>query len=267
MRIDERLGEETLWYLRARLFFYQLFQKYLGNEPVFELFEAGFAQECTSVLGDLAAFSPQFEKAQIAYGRLVDMWRDDPGGFLENAKREYMVMFIGPASLKAPPWESVYRSAEPLLFQKSTLEVRRAYQQEDYIPDGYPHVADDHIAYELDFMAKLAERIAVVIKVDPDFQPADHTLDENTNENEYDVLDAFISFKLRPVFNDALLASSSFLEEHLLKWVPDYIKAAQYYEQFRIYPTLLEIMMSFLQIDKSVLVFILDDILDDDIKE
>lgn len=40
----------------------------------------------------------------------------------------YTKLFIGPAKLPAPPWESVYATGEPLLFQESTLAVRDAYR-------------------------------------------------------------------------------------------------------------------------------------------
>ena len=75
---------------------------------------------------------------------------------LECLRSEYTKLFIGPDKLPAPPWESVYVTGEPLLFQESTLAVRQAYQNAGYVAAGYPHEADDHVATELDFMAALA---------------------------------------------------------------------------------------------------------------
>ena len=78
--------------------------------------------------------------------------------FLEEAKDEYTRLFIGPMSLVAPPWESVYGQKDAMLFQESTLEVRNTYRQYGLIPEGYPHVADDELTADLtgssDFLKK-----------------------------------------------------------------------------------------------------------------
>ncbi|MEC4184543.1 molecular chaperone TorD family protein [Adlercreutzia sp. R21] len=71
---------------------------------------------------------------------------------------EYMKLFVGPATPLAPPWESVYRSADGLLFQASTLAVRDAYRAAGFAAAGYPHEPDDHLGTELGFMAALGER-------------------------------------------------------------------------------------------------------------
>ncbi|MEI3231097.1 MAG: molecular chaperone TorD family protein, partial [Gordonibacter pamelaeae] len=45
---------------------------------------------------------------------------------LGQLRSVYTKLFIGPAKLPAPPWESVYATGgRPLLFQESTLAVRR----------------------------------------------------------------------------------------------------------------------------------------------
>lgn len=74
----------------------------------------------------------------------------------QRLSSEYTKLFIGPGSLPASPWESVYVTGEPLLFQESTLAVRNAYRRAGYVALGYPREADDHVAIELDFMATLA---------------------------------------------------------------------------------------------------------------
>lgn len=76
---------------------------------------------------------------------------------LARLNDEYVRLFIGPSSLPSPPWESAFVDGEGLLFQKSTLEVRRFYASAGYKTAGTEHIADDHIAIELDFMCHLAE--------------------------------------------------------------------------------------------------------------
>ena len=113
--------------------------------------------------------------------------------FLEAAKDEYTRLFIGPVSLVAPPWESVYGQQDALLFQESTLEVRNTYRRFGLIPEGYPHVADDSLALELHFMTLLAQRS----------------------------LDAFYAGEDADL-SESLTGASDFLRKHLLVWVPKF---------------------------------------------
>jgi TorA maturation chaperone TorD len=69
---------------------------------------------------------------------------------LARLKSEYTALMIGPAKLPAPPWESAYLTRERIIFQESTLKVRRAYQKYQFLPANYPYEADDHLALELD---------------------------------------------------------------------------------------------------------------------
>ena len=77
---------------------------------------------------------------------------------LSSLRAQYTRLFVGPASLPAPPWESVYACGDNLLFQASTLDVRADYRSAGFVAAGSPHEADDHLATELDFMATLAEQ-------------------------------------------------------------------------------------------------------------
>ncbi|MBC2887836.1 TorD/DmsD family molecular chaperone [Gordonibacter massiliensis (ex Traore et al. 2017)] len=85
---------------------------------------------------------------------------------LERLRSEYTKLLIGPGKLPAPPWESVFVSGEPLLFQKSTLAVREAYRAAGFQAAGYPHEADDHLAIELAFMEALADRMGEAYAAD-----------------------------------------------------------------------------------------------------
>lgn len=72
---------------------------------------------------------------------------------------DYQQLFVGPGHLPAPPWESVYRTEERLVFDWPTLLVREAYGEMGLrLPE--PAEPDDHIGLELLFMAVLAEREA-----------------------------------------------------------------------------------------------------------
>ena len=69
---------------------------------------------------------------------------------------DFTQLFVGPYALPAPAWESVYRSDEHLLYQDTAFQVRKDYLKYNFIPKNYPHEADDHIGFELDFMLQLS---------------------------------------------------------------------------------------------------------------
>jgi TorA maturation chaperone TorD len=83
---------------------------------------------------------------------------------LEDLTRNYNLLFVGPGELAAAPWESVYTSPRRLLFQRSTLEVRKAYNSEGFVFSSYPKEPDDHLAAELSFIYQLSLRFNAAAK-------------------------------------------------------------------------------------------------------
>jgi len=82
----------------------------------------------------------------------------DPGaGRLLQA--DYDQLFVAPDHLPVPPWESVYRTSERLVFDWPTLQVRDEYRRMD-IATTRPADPDDHVGLELLFMGILCEREA-----------------------------------------------------------------------------------------------------------
>lgn len=105
-------------------------------------------------------------------------------------EREFTVLLVGPGALPSPPWESATLSPDGLLFTADTLAVRDAYAQAGYKAQGSPSEADDSLAAELDFMAKLT-------------QEAIRALDEGRTE----------------AVGNILKRQELFLSEHLNRWV------------------------------------------------
>ena len=149
--------------------------------------------------------------------------------FLEEAKDEYTRLFIGPVSLVAPPWESVYGQKDAMLFQESTLEVRNTYRLFGLIPEGYPHVADDSLALELHFMALLAQRS----------------------------LDAFYAGKYEDLAAD-LTGSEEFLDKHLLVWIPKFLERMKGARSNILYPQMCLVLDEFLRKDAGTVREILE---------
>lgn len=170
--------------LGARYYVYLLLQSVFGANPTAEQREALVAPEAREAFV-LAGGSNNYTTAVEAFLSFtaehddVEAWRND-----------YTRLFIGPGKLLAAPWESVYVNEEPLLLVESTIDVRKTYLDQGYAPKMFPHVADDHISLELDFMKRLSAN-------------ACQALESGNRDSALDYLKA----------------SKAFLAEHLLKWV------------------------------------------------
>ncbi|WP_424210642.1 TorD/DmsD family molecular chaperone [Streptomyces sp. BI20] len=98
-------------------------------------------------------------------------------------------LFVGPEALLAPPWESVHRSPEGLLFETETLQVRAWYARHGLAAPRQGREPDDHLGLELSFVAALSVRAL-------------------------DAVEAGAPDRAR----DLLAARRAFLDEHPLTW-------------------------------------------------
>lgn len=107
--------------------------------------------------GLLDEFPVPLGNAQMSRGRdLLAAGCQEPAVALEA---EYQRLFVGPGHLPAPPWESVYRTEERLVFDWPTLAVRASYKEMG-LAAANTKEPDDQIGLELLFMATLADREA-----------------------------------------------------------------------------------------------------------
>jgi len=211
--------------LANRQYVYTLLQRIFGNEPSKE--------SLTVIIGEQTK-----EYLELFFDHDDDTFRDflslleelkqsvsvNTDETLDKLQREYTHLMIGPNKLPAPPWESVYRSEARVIFQESTLIVRRAYLNYNFLPANYPHEADDHIALELDFMAHLAKLLL-----------------ESFEENQIEEV------------KKLLADQKSFLEEHLLTWVGQFAEQIQNSKTHYFYPQIAEMTHQFLQIDAEII--------------
>lgn len=82
------------------------------------------------------------------------------GAYQEQLRDDYNRLFVGPGPLLAPPWESVYRSKERLLFGEHTLAVRAFYHSYGLKAVKQEQEPEDHIALELEFAGWLCQQAA-----------------------------------------------------------------------------------------------------------
>lgn len=67
-------------------------------------------------------------------------------------------LIVGPGRVPASPYESVHRSAEGLLFEAETLQVREWYRRYGLRTARLNRDPDDHVCLELEFLATLLAR-------------------------------------------------------------------------------------------------------------
>jgi TorA maturation chaperone TorD len=113
---------------------------------------------------------------------------------------EYHRLFVGPARLPVPPYESVYREGWQV-FGETTLDVKRRYAEAGYTLDPSFIELPDHVAVELAFMALLAEEEAKA------WEAQDTAAASAWLARERTFLDDHLSRWL-PAFCDRLLAST-----------------------------------------------------------
>ena len=214
--------------LSNRLFLYSLMHKLFGREPDAEMLNILTDEHTGEAFALLSEEEKDIMDRTASFLDEIREEKENPA-FLEEAKDEYTRLFIGPVSLVAPPWESVYGQKDAMLFQESTLEVRNTYRRFGLIPEGYPHVADDSLALELHFMALLAQRS----------------------------LDAFYAGKNEDLAAD-LSGSADFLKKHLLVWIPKFLERMKGARSNILYPQMCLVLDEFLRKDAGTVREILE---------
>lgn len=145
--------------LAGRCYLYRLGQRLFGSEPTEELLEAAFSSFARDAFGmfvDLDADETADAICVLDIARTT--FESDRPAFVEEAREAYTRLFLGPSTLPSPPWESVHVPGDRTLFNATTLKVRRFYAEKGFRSQEYPHVADDHLAIELDFLTALSQK-------------------------------------------------------------------------------------------------------------
>ncbi len=183
----------------------------------------------------LESFPFQDEHPLIKQGielALRSLGKLDPETY-ERIRWDYTRLFIGPYKIPAPPWESVYVNKERLIFQEETLNVRRAYLKYCLMPRNTGREADDHLGYELDFMYQLCR----------------------------------LSLESSEFIGTVLSDQKSFLENHILKWVPIICKDIFVHAKTDFYKGMAICLEGFLEIDKKALNELMDQLVGCDFSE
>lgn len=200
-----------------------------GQRALLEIFEEGAA--LFGLLGRLFHGVPDRELFAAAVdGRVFDdvpllpaqacregldklvAWQDDcaapfSSADYEELQADYAHLFVGTRRVLAPMWESVYFNRDRMVFQRQTFQVRADYARYGLEVDALSHEPDDHLAYELLFVARL-------------FEVAGAKMDDGDKTGASEVLGDLGSFTSR----------------HLLMWLPMWVPLVVRHARADFYP-------------------------------
>lgn len=153
-------AEERADFARYRAGMYRMTSSVFVAEPT-EVFLAQLFEAIQSNLDDVylrACEGALFEQLQShAQSDVVEMRK--------HIAVEYAELFIGPRPPLAPLYESLYRGFPNRLFTEVTHQVGHFYERCGLVVSRRDRVPDDHLGYELEFMAALCEREASAVEM------------------------------------------------------------------------------------------------------
>lgn len=214
--------------LEARIFAYDILRRTFLEEPSREYLKLLSKEGLISTF----PFSAEEEEIRVGISQVQnDLLKYD---FLSETTYnrlhwDFTRLFIGPYELQAPPWESAYLNKERLLFQEETLKVRLAYLKYAFLPKHFQQEADDHLGLELDFMYQLSVK----------------ALEQCEASGQEALL-------------DILKDQQTFLQEHLLRWVPSFRQNVCQHSDTEFYRGMSCVLHGFLRLDLEALTELLE---------
>lgn len=160
------------------------------RKTVFEFLSAVYLTEMTRDFLDELRCEPIALDGELA--RFVDSLQDvDLDVVRSDLAAEYARLFLGMSSSPVAPYESVYASDLHILMQEPRDEVLGEYRSEGLVVTADLRLPEDHLSFELAFMAHMCQRTIEARRI-----------------GDYDEADR------------CLVKQRTFLEAHLLNWVP-----------------------------------------------
>ena len=147
---------------------------------------------------------------------------------LEPLKVDFSKLFVGPYKLFAAPYGSVYLDGERKIMGDSTLDVKNRYREAGLDTAKNFKDTPDHITAELEFMYYL------IFKEIEAFSNSD--------------TETAIGF---------IQKQKSFLEDHLMAWMPEFANSIIEYAENTFYPNLAKATETFLKENYQVICSVL----------
>ena len=210
--------------LNGRIFIYEILIYLLSKEPEIDGLIELSKQEELKRLGGIS------EGAELINDYLKIMKIEETDSFLKSTREEYQRLFVGPAPIQVPIWESVYFDPEKLMFGERTMVVRAFYKKYSFEFVRKNKEPEDHLAIELEFMLFLNKK----------------TLEAQKDD------------EARELIKDQLL----FLNNHLLTWIEKFAKLLFNRSESLLYKGTVLLLKEFLLVDKDTL-YMMEEELDD----
>jgi TorA maturation chaperone TorD len=153
----------------------------------------------------------------------------DGNANLEPLKIDFSKLFVGPYKLFAAPYGSVYLDSERKIMGNSTLDVKTSYREAGLDTAKNFKDAPDHISAELEFMYYLI----------------------------FKEIEAFSNADVEKAVN-FVQKQKSFLEDHLMAWVPEFAGSIIEYAENSFYQNLAKATEAFLKENYQVVCSVLD---------
>jgi len=144
----------------------------------------------------------------------------------EDLRDEYTLLFIGPFKLPVQPYEAWWVSGK--LRGEPLVKLKRDYRKAGIVKSREFVEIEDHIAFELKFMHYLCEE----------------ALSADTQER----------------LKECLKLQREFLDNHILKWMPNYCDALYEYKLSDFYKGIAKITKGFILLDDTVISDLLDSV-------
>jgi TorA maturation chaperone TorD len=114
----------------------------------------------------------------------------DASDNIKIMRKDFLDLFAGTGNPLAPPYESVYRSKDHLLFDKQTAEVREFYNLYGWESKFKGNIPDDHLGIEMLFLTLMIEK--------------------------------YLEFEDKTCEDEMKIEIRRFIDQHLLSWIPQW---------------------------------------------
>lgn len=204
----------SVYHLLTRLYQGPLEEAFLRGLKESHIFTMDFPVYCW----------PDLEAGLKAMLQDLERPGEEIGLLAKELRAEYRWLFSRFHQAQAPPMESFFLSVARENKQVIALELRKKYLQAGMLTIGGGARPDDHLCLELGFMASLSQHSANALEVDN-----------------------------QELLKNWLLLQKAFLEEHLLKWIPQFAKQVQLTAKTRFYQGLARFTHAFVRFHLALL--------------
>lgn len=167
------------------------------------------------------------EHVGAGYATIKEYLRHRDAGTRQELAVDYAHVFLCAGmyeQMTAPPYESVYTSEEHLLMQDARDSVLACYLDEELGLPADNTTPEDHLSFELQFMAKLVEREQAALEAGDEARCAE------------------LQAKQR-----------AFSDEHLANWVPRLCADVRAHAQTAFYRGIADVTEGFLELEDQMI--------------